>query len=163
MEGHLGPATSTSPTRTEIHEFSDRAYFDAMTQEEEAQEMMEENENEYYTQSFNYISEEEAGERWQEAGEEEQPTGEGNLVGKRRRGKGTKEEARADPGRVRRGEKGTFGEGTSIDRREGSQKTGTGTRAEDAPRQKPRLEVLHRRRQHLETKLSNRRKDMVDI
>ncbi|OLP88204.1 hypothetical protein AK812_SmicGene30497 [Symbiodinium microadriaticum] len=52
--------------RTEIHEFSDRAYFDAMTQEEEAQEMMEENENEYYTQSFNYISEEEAGEEEKE-------------------------------------------------------------------------------------------------
>ncbi|OLP88807.1 hypothetical protein AK812_SmicGene29787 [Symbiodinium microadriaticum] len=80
MEGHLGPATSTSPTRTEIHEFSDRAYFDARTEEEEAQEQMEENENEFYTQSFQYISEEEAGERWQEEGEEEQATGEENLA-----------------------------------------------------------------------------------
>ncbi|CAE7255113.1 unnamed protein product, partial [Symbiodinium sp. KB8] len=77
MEGHFGPASSTSPTRTEIHEFSDRAYFDMMTQEGEAQEGMEENENEHYTQSFEYISEEEAGEPWQEeeehTAEEEQP------------------------------------------------------------------------------------------
>ena len=77
MEGHLGPASSTSPTRTEIHEFSDRPYFDAITQESEAQESMEENEDEHYTQSFEYISEEEAGEPWQEeeeyTGEEEQP------------------------------------------------------------------------------------------
>ena len=51
MEGHLGPATSTSPTRTEIHEFSDRAYTDAMMEKSEAQEMMEENENEYYRAS----------------------------------------------------------------------------------------------------------------
>ena len=42
--------------RTEILEFRDRAYTDAMMEESEAQEMMEENENEYYTQSFNYIS-----------------------------------------------------------------------------------------------------------
>ena len=64
MEGHLGPS------RSEIDEFSDRAYFDAMTKEHEAQEAMEENENEYYTQSFNYISEEEAGPQWQEEEEE---------------------------------------------------------------------------------------------
>ncbi|OLQ02935.1 hypothetical protein AK812_SmicGene14167 [Symbiodinium microadriaticum] len=70
MEGHLGP------TRSEIDEFSDRAYFDAMTQEQEAQEAMEENENEHYTQSFEYISEEEAGPQWQE---EEEPKGTGNL------------------------------------------------------------------------------------
>ena len=63
MAGHLGPS------RSEIHEFneySDRAYFDAMTQEQDAQEAMEENENEHYTQSFEYISEEEAGPQWQE-------------------------------------------------------------------------------------------------
>ena len=63
MEGHLGPS------RSEIHEFneySDRAYFDMMTEEHEAQEAMEENENEHYTQSFEYISEEEAGPQWQE-------------------------------------------------------------------------------------------------
>ena len=60
MEGHLGPS------RSEIEEFSDRPYFDAMTREQEAQEAMEENENEYYTQSFEYISEEEAGPQWQE-------------------------------------------------------------------------------------------------
>ena len=71
MEGHLGPS------RSEIDEFSDRPYFDAMTQEQEAQEAMEENENEHYTQSFEYISEEEAGPRWQE--EEEDPEGTGNL------------------------------------------------------------------------------------
>ena len=64
MEGHLGPS------RSEIDEFSDRAYFDAMTQEQEAQEAMEENENEHYTQSFEYILEEEAGPQWQEEGEE---------------------------------------------------------------------------------------------
>ena len=66
MEGHLGPS------RSEIDEFSDRAYFDAMTREHEAQEAMEENENEYYTQSFDYISEEEAGPQWQEEGEGEE-------------------------------------------------------------------------------------------
>ena len=60
MEGHLGPS------RSEIEEFSDRPYFDAMTREQEAQEAMEENENKYYTQSFEYISEEEAGPQWQE-------------------------------------------------------------------------------------------------
>ena len=68
MAGHLGP------TRSEIDEFneySDRAYFDAMTREQEAQEAMEENENEYYTQSFEYISEEEAGPQWQEEEEGE--------------------------------------------------------------------------------------------
>ena len=36
MEGHLGP------TRSEIDEFSDRPYFDAMNKEQEAQEAMEE-------------------------------------------------------------------------------------------------------------------------
>ena len=66
MEGHLGPS------RSEIDEFSDRAYFDMMTQEHEAQEAMEENENEHYTQSFEYISEEEAGPQWQEEGEGEE-------------------------------------------------------------------------------------------
>ncbi|OLP84798.1 Reticulocyte-binding protein 2-like a [Symbiodinium microadriaticum] len=66
MEGHLGPS------RSEIDEFSDRPYFDAMTKEREAQESMEESENEYYTQSFE-ISEEEAGPQWQEEEEEEQP------------------------------------------------------------------------------------------
>ena len=69
MEGHLGPS------RSEIHEFneySDRAYFDMMTREHEAQEAMEENENEHYTQSFEYISEEEAGPQWQEEGEGEE-------------------------------------------------------------------------------------------
>ena len=69
MAGHLGP------TRSEIDEFneySDRAYFDAMTREQEAQEAMEENENEFYTQSFEYISEEEAGPQWQEEEEGEQ-------------------------------------------------------------------------------------------
>ena len=60
MEGHLGPS------RSEIDEFSDRPYFDAMIREQEAQEAMEENENEHYTQSFEYISEEEAGPQWQE-------------------------------------------------------------------------------------------------
>ena len=65
MEGHLGPS------RSEIDEFSDRAYFDAMTQEQEAQEAMEENKNEYYTQSFEYISEEEAGPQWEEEEGEE--------------------------------------------------------------------------------------------
>ena len=68
MAGHLGPS------RSEIEEFSDRAYHDMMNQEHEAQEAMEENENEYYTQSFEYISEEEAGPQWQEeeeAGTEE--------------------------------------------------------------------------------------------
>ena len=60
MEGHRGPS------RSEIDEFSDRPYFDAMTREQEAQEAMEENENEHYTQSFEYISEEEAGPQWQE-------------------------------------------------------------------------------------------------
>ena len=65
MEGHLGPS------RSEIDEFSDRAYFDAMTQEQETQEAMEENENEHYTQSFEYISEEEAGPQWQEEEGEE--------------------------------------------------------------------------------------------
>ena len=69
MEGHLGP------TRSEIDEFSDRPYFDAMTQEQEAQEAMEESENEFYTQSFEYISEEEAGPQWQEE-EEAEATGE---------------------------------------------------------------------------------------
>ena len=72
MEGHLGPS------RSEIDEFNDRRYFDAMTQEQEAQDAMEENENEYYTQSFEYISEEEAGPQWQEE-EEEGPEGTGNL------------------------------------------------------------------------------------
>ena len=62
MEGHLGPATATSPTRTEINEFSDWEYYDKMMQDSEAQEQMEENENEYYTQS--YISPEEAGEQF---------------------------------------------------------------------------------------------------
>ena len=69
MAGHLGPS------RSEIHEFneySDRAYFDMMTQEQEAQEAMEENENEHYTQSFEYISEEEAGPQWQEEEEGEE-------------------------------------------------------------------------------------------
>ena len=66
MEGHLGPS------RSEIDEFSDRAYFDARTREHEAQEAMEENENEYYTQSFDYISEEEAGPQWQEEEEREE-------------------------------------------------------------------------------------------
>ena len=66
MEGHLGP------TRSEIDEFSDRAYFDAMTKEKEDQEAMEESENEFYTQSYE-ISEEEAGPQWQE--EEEEPEG----------------------------------------------------------------------------------------
>ena len=69
MEGHLGPS------RSEIDEFSDRPYFDAMTKEQEAQEAMEESENEYYTQSFE-ISEKEAGPQWQE---EEEPEGTGNL------------------------------------------------------------------------------------
>ncbi|OLP77898.1 ABC transporter G family member 22 [Symbiodinium microadriaticum] len=64
MEGHLGPS------RSEIDEFSDRAYFDAMTKEQEAQEAMEESENEFYTQSYE-ISEEEAGPQWQEEGEAE--------------------------------------------------------------------------------------------
>ena len=72
MEGHLGPS------RSEIDEFNDRPYSDAMTQEQEAQEAMEENENEHYTQSFEYISEEEAGPQWQEEGEEN-PEGTGNL------------------------------------------------------------------------------------
>ena len=72
MEGHLGPS------RSEIDEFSDRPYFDAMTQEQEAQEAMEENENEHYTQSFEYISEQEAGPQWQQEGEED-PEGTGNL------------------------------------------------------------------------------------
>ncbi|OLP75365.1 hypothetical protein AK812_SmicGene44851 [Symbiodinium microadriaticum] len=63
MEGHLGPS------RKEYEEWSDRPYFDMMNQEHEAQEAMEENENEYYTQSFEYISEEEAGPQWQEEGE----------------------------------------------------------------------------------------------
>ena len=70
MEGHLGP------TRSEIYEFSDRPYFDAMTKEREDQEAMEESENELYTQSYE-ISEEEAGPQWQE--EEEEPEGTGNL------------------------------------------------------------------------------------
>ena len=64
MEGHLGPS------RSEIDEFSDRAYFDAMTKEQEAQEGMKESENEFYTQSYE-ISEEEAGPQWQEEGEAE--------------------------------------------------------------------------------------------
>ena len=42
MEGHLGPGTSTSPTRTEIHEFSDREYYDMITSQSEAQELLEE-------------------------------------------------------------------------------------------------------------------------
>ena len=42
-----------------------------MTREQEAQEAMEENEDEYYTQSFEYISEEEAGPQWQEEEEGE--------------------------------------------------------------------------------------------
>ena len=70
-------STKYPTSDTEIHEFSDRPYFDAITQESEAQESMEENEDEHYTQSFEYISEEEAGEPWQEeeeyTGEEEQP------------------------------------------------------------------------------------------
>ena len=64
MEGHLGPS------RNEFSEYSDRAYFDMMTQEHDAQEAMEENENEFYTQSYVCISEEEAGPQWQE---EEEP------------------------------------------------------------------------------------------
>ena len=39
--------------------------------EDQEQESLEENENEHYTQSFHYITEEEAGEPWQE--EEEEP------------------------------------------------------------------------------------------
>ena len=46
-----------------------------MTKEQEAQEAMEESENEFYTQSFEYISEEEAGPQWQEE-EEAEATGE---------------------------------------------------------------------------------------
>ena len=66
MEGHLGPS------RKEYEEWNDRAYFEMMNQEHEAQEAMEENENEFYTQSFEYvcISEEEAGPQWQEEEEE---------------------------------------------------------------------------------------------
>ena len=64
MEGHLGPS------RNEFSECSDRAYFDMMTQEHDAQEAMEENENEFYTQSYVCISDEEAGPQWQE---EEEP------------------------------------------------------------------------------------------
>ena len=68
--GHLGPS------RSEIEEFSDRPFFDAMMQEDEAQESMEENEDEHYTQTFEYISEEEAGEPWQEEDGEEYTEGE---------------------------------------------------------------------------------------
>ncbi|CAE7359367.1 unnamed protein product, partial [Symbiodinium microadriaticum] len=70
-EDHLGArtsASSTSPTRTEIHEFSDREYFDLRTREEEEQELFEENPDEYYSQS--YPGAEEAGEAW--TGEEEE-------------------------------------------------------------------------------------------
>ncbi|CAE7333081.1 unnamed protein product, partial [Symbiodinium sp. CCMP2456] len=79
MEGHRGPRTSTSPTRKEegeedISKYNDRGYFDKLQEEEEAQEAMEENENEYYTQSYE-ISEEEAGEAWTKEPEEGEATG----------------------------------------------------------------------------------------
>ncbi|CAE7365513.1 unnamed protein product, partial [Symbiodinium sp. CCMP2456] len=79
MEGHRGPRTSTSPTRKEegeedLSEYNDRGYFEKLQEEEEAQEAMEENENEYYTQSYE-ISEEEAGEAWTEESEEGEATG----------------------------------------------------------------------------------------
>ena len=88
MEGHLGP------TRSEIDEFSDRAYFDAMTKEQEAQEAMEESENEFYTQSFEYISEEEAGPQWQEE-EEAEATGEEPKEPEKKKGQ-TQEEYDAE-------------------------------------------------------------------
>ncbi|CAE7312719.1 unnamed protein product [Symbiodinium sp. CCMP2456] len=80
MEGHQGPRTSTSPTckgieeDEDISQYSDRAYFDRKQEEEEAKEAMEENENEYYTQSYE-ISEEEAGEAWPEEPETTEATG----------------------------------------------------------------------------------------
>ena len=86
MEGHLGP------TRSEIDEFSDRAYFDAMTKEQEAQEAMEESENEFYTQSYE-ISEEEAGPQWQE--EEAEATGEEPKEPEKKKGQ-TQEEYNAE-------------------------------------------------------------------
>ena len=108
MEGHLGPARSTSPTRTEIHEFSDRAYTDAIMEESEAQESMEENENEYYTQSFRYITEEEAGEPWQE---EEEYTGEGEQA--------TEGEQSAEGEEPKEKEKSTTRKGRSFWQRRG--------------------------------------------
>ncbi|CAE7343994.1 unnamed protein product, partial [Symbiodinium sp. CCMP2456] len=77
MEGQLFPRTSTSPTRKEeedISQYNDRAYFDRKQEEEEAKEAMEENEDEYYTQSYE-ISEEEAGEAWTEEPEATEATG----------------------------------------------------------------------------------------
>ena len=129
MEGHLGP------TRSEIDEFSDRAYFDAMTKEQEAQEAMEESENEFYTQSYE-ISEEEAGPQWQE--EEAEATGEEPKEPEKKTGQ-TQEEYDAE----RKELLATFGKGKSRYCRKGSQKKRTGTRIHAAHRQEPRLEVLH--------------------
>ncbi|CAE7820173.1 unnamed protein product [Symbiodinium sp. CCMP2456] len=71
MEGHHGPRTSTSPTRKEVEEedisqYNDRGYFDRKQEEEEAEEALEENENEYYTQAD--IAQKEAKRKEQEKG-----------------------------------------------------------------------------------------------
>ena len=111
-----------------------------MTQEQEAQEAMEENENEHYTQSFEYISEEEAGPQWQEEGEEN-PEGTGNLE----RGEEYKEPEKK-PGQTRRSttrrERNFWQrqERRSPQRKPKDRKRNV---SQDAHRQEPRLEILY--------------------
>ena len=143
-----------------MHEFSDWEFTDKIMQEREDQENFEENENEYYTQSFRYISEEEAGAQWLE--EEEQPAeGEEPKESQEEPKEEPKEKRKKKPGRVRRDEKETFGKGSGRHCPKGSKEERAGTRIQAAHRQKPRLEVLHRERLYLETELQDRREDLV--